>query len=599
MRAHLPAKSLIAALALVTAATPFAATEQQAGRGATGEPQSITVDFSAVMRDGKPVTDLKAADVALKIDGKARPIKSLEFVRFSGAGVAGAEPVVPAYITNAAPEAVRSFVLIVDDESVPVGQEHKLREAMTRWTTELPPSDRVALVTVPNGGIKVDLTTDRDRLRKGIAEITPITPVVDPACRARSTLVTLRNTFETFGRLTGHPVIAVFFSATMVGASQMERAVTPSATSGVGGLSTAGGACNINSEDFKAVGQAAAESHIITYVMHPDFNPIPATAGIENVRSVTGAPLLHLSGTAGVPGLTRLAQEMVGYYRLTFETEAGERLGGPAHQLDLRPVARKDVEVRFRPQVMLTPTRPVTPDTGVASFANAFDLVRSGRSFRDLPLRATSSLARGKENSVNVIALFDTPDPNARLTSAAAALFDVEGRGVAYWRSEQSDLTGGLTVVGMMVPKGRYRLRIGAIDASGRYGVIDDTIMVELTPAGDLTMSGLSLGVSRSAGFQPRLEFSTEASAIAHLELYGGLAGTPVGAVFEISESTDGAPLFRVPGAISPTPDDDRYTVTGAIPVGMLPPGDYVIRAIVGAQGKSSGRVLRTLHKVG
>ena len=68
-----------------------------------------------------------------------------------------------------------------------------------------------------------------------------------------------------------------------------------------------------------------------------------------------------------------------------------------------------------------------------------------------------------------MIALFDTPDPNARLTSAAAALFDVEGRGVAYWRSEQSDLTGGLTVVGMMVPKGRYRLRIGAIDASGGF----------------------------------------------------------------------------------------------------------------------------------
>ena len=590
--------SLFVVLAFVAAAAPHAAPEpQQTTRGVAGEPQPITVDFVAVTRDGRPADDLKAPDVALRIDGKVRPIKALEFVRFAGADAGGG--VVPAYITNAAPEAVRSFVLIVDDESVPIGQEHKLREAMSRWIQELPASDRVALVTVPNGGVKVDLTTDRERLRKGIADITPITSVVNAACRARSTLVTLRNTFEVFGRVSSQPVIAVFFSATMLGASEMERSVTPSANLGRGGLTTEAGACNVHFNDFKDVGQAAAEARVITYVMHPDFNPAPATAGIENLRSVTGAPLLHLSGTAGVPGLSRLAQEMAGYYRLTFDTETGERLGGVAHQLDVRSVVRKDIEIRVRPQVMLTPPPAVTPDTGVASFANAFELVRSGRSFRDLPLRATSSLSRGTDDSINVITLFDTPDPNAKLTSAAAALFDVEGRGVAYWRSEPGDLTGSLSVVGLMVPKGRYRLRIGAIDAAGRYGVIDDQVTAELTPAGGLTMSGLTLGVSRTAGFQHRLEFSTEASAIAHLELYGGVAGTPVGAVFEVSETADGPAMFRVPGTISPTSDEDRFTVTGAISVGMLPPGDYVIRAIVGAQGKPSGRVSRTLHKIG
>ena len=122
--------SLFAVLAFVAAAAPAAATSpQQAARGVAGEPQPITVDFIAVTRDGKPVDDVKAADIALRIDGKARPIKSLEFVRFAGTDAAG--PLVPAFITNAAPEAVRSFLLIVDDESVPIGQEHKLREAMS------------------------------------------------------------------------------------------------------------------------------------------------------------------------------------------------------------------------------------------------------------------------------------------------------------------------------------------------------------------------------------------------------------------------------------------------------------------------------------
>jgi hypothetical protein len=131
-------------LAFVVAAVPYAATgPQQGGRGVAGEPQSISVDFVAVTREGRPADDLKAADVSLRIDGKMRPIKSLEFVRFAGSDASGA--LVPAFITNAAPEAVRSFVLIVDDESVPIGQEHKLREAMSAGRRSCQPSDRSAL----------------------------------------------------------------------------------------------------------------------------------------------------------------------------------------------------------------------------------------------------------------------------------------------------------------------------------------------------------------------------------------------------------------------------------------------------------------------
>jgi hypothetical protein len=581
--------------ALVSGAVVFG---QQAGRG--GESQSATVDFVAVAKDGQPITDLKPDEVSLKIDGKTRSIRSLEFVKFAASAAIPASTdrvMAPAFATNAAAEAARAIVLVVDDESMPIGQEQKLRESLNHFAADLPPSDRVALVTVPNGGIKVDLTADRERLRRGVAEITPINPVVHPSCRARSTLSTLRTTFETIARMSANqPIIVAFFSSNMAGPSEMERVAPTSAAAGTGGLSTQAGACFLQAEDFKMVGEAAAEAHVQLYVIHPDYNPGPATAGIENLRGVTGAPIFHLTATGPEAGLPRIVREMPGYYLATFDTDSGERLD-TTHMLNVR-VSRRDVDVRARPMLTYARGKSATADPA-PTFTSALDVIRSGRSFREVSLRATTSSTKGPDGALNVVTLFEPTDPSITLTSAAAALFDEQGRGVAYWTGTAKDMTAWPAVVGMVAPAGRYRLRVGAIDSSGKYGIVDAPITAELVPAGPLQLGGLSLGLSRSGGFQPRLQFSTEASALAHVEVYGGAAGMPLSVVFEVSETTDGAPLFRVPGVLSATPEDGRFSATGTISVGLLPPGDYVIRAIIGVKDQPAGRVLRTLRKVG
>lgn len=572
---------------------------QQTGRSGAGETQTAVVDFVVVSRDGQPVVDLKGEEVTLRIDGKMRPLKSLEFVRFSASAATASDSgrgPAPAFATNAAQEAARVFVLVVDDESMPIGQEKKLREALDRFANDLPASDRLALVTVPNGGIKVDITSDRERLRRGVAELMPISPIGDPTCRARSTLLTLRTTLETIARVANQPVIVAFFSSNIVGTSEMEASRAPNPSTGAGGLSARGGACLLQPEDFRLVGQAAAEARAQLYVIHPDYSPAPAGAGIENLRGVTGAPIFHLTATGPEAGLPRIARETPGYYLATFETETGERLDS-THQLNIR-VTRRDVEVRSRPTLVYGKTRPAGVEPA-PSFGSAFDVVRSGRAFREVLLRATTSSTRGADGAINVVALFEPVDRGVTIASAAAALFDEAGRGVAYWTGSAADLPAWPAAVGMAAPPGRYRLRVGVIDSAGKYGVVDTVVTAELVPAGSLKLGGLSLGVSRSGGFQPRLQFTTEASALAHVEFYGGAAGTPVSVVFEVSETTDGAPLFRVPGVLTATPDADRYSASGTITVGVLPPGDYVIRAIVGIQGQPAGRVVRTLRKAG
>jgi hypothetical protein len=261
------------------------------------------------------------------------------------------------------------------------------------------------------------------------------------------------------------------------------------------------------------------------------------------------------------------------------------------------------VDVRARPYVIVgraTPSRTSSSIAPNVTITTAFDMVRSGRQFRDLPLRATAFSSRnsGTSGAVDVIGLFEPIDASAKIMTAAAALFDENGNAQAYWQSDAGKpLTTWPTAIGLTVKPGIYRLRVAAIDANGRTGLVDDKIVAEIQKAGPLEVGGLVLGLSRAGGFTPRLQFSTEASAIAYVELYGGTENTQVSVVFEVARTTDGPAILSVNGMAAATTQEGKFAVTGAIPVGALEPGDYAIRAVVTVPGQGSGRVLRTLRK--
>jgi hypothetical protein len=565
------------------------------------------MDFTVVNATGEPVADLKPDEVTLRIDGKIRPIKTMTFVRvtsgMSGAAVAApatTEPPTPAFDTNIATVAglPRSVVIIVDDESMPIGQEQKIRSMLSDFVTKLPQTDQVALVTVPHGGVKVGLTTDRARMRTAIAAITPLQPITDAACRTRDTLSTLQSTIELMTRGSEQPVVVAFLSSSLTGISQAEAAQAPTAA-GRGGVSSQAGACYLTSDDFKRVGTAVASSRVQLFIIHPDYSLAAAQEGIENLRGQTGAPLFHLSaGTE--PGLFRMARETSGYYTATFDTEPDERVG-VSHVASLK-TTRKDVELRGRPYVVVgraTPSPSTIRPSTTPVVTTAFDLVRSGRAFTDLALRSTASTMRNPDGKISVIGLFEPVDPSAKVMTAAAALIDQDGRGIDFWSGEADKLATWPAVVGLIVPPGTYHLRIGAIDANGRTGLVDSVVVAELATSGPLQIGGLVLGVSRAGTFTPRLQFTNEASAVAYLQVYGGKEVTKVGALFEVSLTTNGPAILQVRGVLAPTNEEGKFDVTGTISVGALSPGDYVVRAIVAAAGQPEARVLRTLHKGG
>ena len=67
--------------ALVVLALVPAAAAAQSGRGG---PQ-VRIDFRALADDGSQVPDLKAEEITLKVNGKARQVQSLSLFRATGA----------------------------------------------------------------------------------------------------------------------------------------------------------------------------------------------------------------------------------------------------------------------------------------------------------------------------------------------------------------------------------------------------------------------------------------------------------------------------------------------------------------------------------
>jgi hypothetical protein len=569
-------------LALSSAAGGAAAGQRTPAGPPPGNAASL--DFLAIAPDGLPVADLKADEVSLRIDGRARPIRSLQFVRIPAAvGPAEPDPELPAPFGSNLPDATgtRAMVLVVDDDSFRVGMERPLREATEFFLGSLAPSDRVALVTMPYGGTKVSLTTDHAKVKAAVAQVIGQAPqresASDHACRSRRTLESLIGLLEGFSDAA--PPVVLFFSAGLSGPTDSEirspRVMTGGQTIGM---------CDVPRDLFQQVGHAAAAAGARMYVIQPT-SVASQVEGLEHVAGVTGGTMMHLGGSE-TNALSRVARETSGHYVAEFDVEPALRNGIP-HRLELR-VSRPAVAVRVRPSLTLpraTPSRALSPH----------DLLRQPKVFRDLRLRVSGFASReAGQKTVRVVVVGEAADGDVKIAGAAAGLFDQNGRLAGQWTARPEELSGPLVIGALAVAPGVYRLRLAATDANGRMGTADYDIEAQLTDAGPLKLSSLALGISRGS-FSPRLQFTTEPVALAHVEIYGGTAGQPVSATFELARTPNGPALVSVPGALGAL--GDHHSASGAIPVGALPAGDYVVRAIVGVQGQPAGRVMRTLRK--
>jgi VWFA-related protein len=566
----------------------------------------VTVDFAAVGPDGNPVADLTIDQVQLKVGGRIRPIKSFQYVQAAGTpprtGVAGPfKELSPPFGSNYVGDAGRTIVLIVENESLRPAIARHTTDAAAKFVSGLSPRDRVALVTMPRGGLQIDLTRDHARVQQLLAGVSGQASQRDTesakSCRSRETLMALSGLLE---GLVGFDVAKtiVFISGGILTARRDAPLTGPP------------GPCEIRPVHYDDVAKAAVEARANFFVIKSDDLVIDSAAnaftdpaasrfrsadeelaGLESLAGVTSGLLLRMN-PSDHSAFKRVARETSGYYLMAFDPDAPER-NGLSHRIDVE-VSRPQVAVRVRPR--LTIPRPFSRSSAPSLTPQA--MLRDGKLYSDLPLRAAAfASVNPGDTKLKVIALAEPLDRTVSITSAAFALIGNGGRLVAQWTANERELSRSPMVSGGLALPGHYRLRVAAVDNLGRRGATDYEFEASLREAGPLKLSTLVLGVSRG-NFVPRLQFIVEPTAMGYFEVYGALPNPEAASVaLELATTLEGPAIVRVPATMSVTDDPLLRRVSGVVPLGAMPAGDYVVRGIVSVDGKELGQVTRTLRK--
>ena len=556
-----------------------------------------TIDFIALNADGSPLADLQSSEVEVRIAERVRAVRTLRRVSAAPSPIAAGVPrVPPPYGTNDDVAAGRRFVLVIDQESFVAGREQLFRNAIEGLLAQLTPADRAMVAALPFGGVLVPFTSDIARIRLAAGRVTGqgsrVETGSDLACRTRRFLESLEGLLRTQATQASPQTLIVFTAGLAAPRRDAPMGILP-------------GMCELVVDLFRHVGTVASAARANVYVMQPadigigaslprptaggvgDIGSDNPLEGIEHLAGVTGGARLPLDAT-GTASLLRVARESSGYYIAELEPVRAE-VFGRSRALGVR-VARRGVVVRARPEITLTDTAPARTTRLVVT-----DILASTEAATDLRLRVGGFTVRDADGKLRVGVLVEPADSAVGFASAGAILIEGNGRVAAHWNAR--DATERPLLGAMTVPGGSYRVRAAAIDTTGRAGAAEAEIEVGLTEVGGLSLGSLLLGISRGGTTLLQLEFGSEPTARASFDIYGGTAGQRLSATLELARDLNGPAITAVPLVLTRA-DDTRVVATGTVPLGALPPGDYVVRGIIRLEDGTTGRVERTLRKV-
>ena len=631
---------LLASLALIVLAAVTVAGQQTASPQFRAGTELVAVDFQVIDEAGRPVTDLKPGELTLKVDGRARDIRALQFVKVAGTSTESPGPITSLplpFATNDAVSPGRIIIIVIDHEQLRPGEGKAAIEAAGRLVDRLSAADRVGLVTLPNGRVEVDLTTNHERVRKALATIVGRAPrsssiwnisLSEAIAVDRERLDSDKPaTNELIGRECHGPGDSSCITNVVTEAMRLAREIDFRSRSSLqalddflNGVSHVEGpktivllsgafvraSVNDTPLDLDVVAKAAAAARAQFYVVQPhesmmdtqNRNSVATLTkdeelrreGLEDLAGVTGGVLLRLSGL-GDTAFTRIADEVSAYYLLGFEPRSQER-DGKRHKIELA-TKRPKVLIRARPGFIIDEldrfAEPLGPQAMLRDFAV----------HRDLQLRAAAFPFRNTDKErIKVVVALEPADPATTLTSAAFAMINVNGQIVAEWNEEGAGVVLRPLVTAAVVPPGDYRLRAAAVDSTGRRGAVDYEFTAALSSADPLKLGTLMAGIADRGNFRPRLQFAaTNTGVTGYVEIYGTPPpGGTIAATLELSIAPDGPALASGTANVLMSSDADRLVATGEIPLAAVTPGDYVLRAIVKLDGRVIGQATRTIR---
>ena len=610
-----------------------------------------SLDVTVVDDRGKPFANLTPDDFVVRIDGAQRRVVSAEWIPLSAPEPAAAAPPPPdGYSTNDSATGGRLIIIAVDQPNIRFGGAMAIVKAANGFIDRLAPSDRVAVAGFGIGAPSTTFTPDRERVKRAIARMVGQrqagrsvdvghsialveAQMIDKGDRSTLESVQVREC-QTAGNSPGAQEMCrgqVEIEAHMLAQDANRDADQTIQTlrdlfAGLR-LIDAPKTLILISEGFVMsdeamiidLGRMAAEARTSLYALKLDnqlfeiadarapINPfgdrVARSEGLELLAGAARGTLFTVTGT-GAPLFERIESELSGYYLLGVESDPKDKDGRP-HGIRV-DVPKRGAIIRSRRQTLNTPadTRAAraarSPRTAIGA-ALASPLVASA-----LPLRVASFALQGPESGkVQLLIHADvgTDYSASKVVSVGYVITDRDGRLVDN-RAADMRLLPVMTGVpsalqytaGASLPPGEYTLKLAAVEGD-RVGTVEHVIHAALPSAGGLTLSELMVGGPIDVGelLTPTIGYQVTFGTVqGYVEAYGPKQDD-VTMEYEVAASADAPALVNVD--VPPRQAGDARTIfSRTIPIHQIPPGKYILRAILSSAGRSVATLTRAFE---
>lgn len=602
-----------------------------------------SVDVTVVDDRGRPLLDLKPDEFTVRIDGSPRRVVTAEWTPL--VTLTGPPPPPPpeGYSTNESVSGGRLMLIVIDQPNIRFGATQSIQQTVNAFIDRLQPSDRIAAVAVGPGNASTPFTSNRERVKTAIARMTGMNRqfgFFDYDIAQTEAIDIARGTIGALERVMTRECSGSFGDTDLCRSQIMSQASQIAMDAQMNGQLTLNtlrtllrGLASIDapktiifvSEGFpidderstiSEIGALAGLARTSIYALRldnrlfdiadPTLPTMPAFERamlVDSMESLAGASRgasFAMNGN-GTIAFDRIESELSGYYMIGVESATTDK-NGESHPIRVE-VKRKGATVRFRRILKDDRMDPAlrSPRQVVAA-ALGTPLPMSA-----LPLKAASFSLQGPERG-RVQLLIHTDIGSGYTEQARVALSyyiaDQNGR-VVDSRSIDAPLPPVMKgvpsplqyVTGASLPPGEYTFKRAAADGD-KIGTVEHTFHADLPETGGVIFSDLIVGGpvdSRDVDHPSVGHLISFGSVQGYLEVYGSDVGRLV-TRFELAASVDG-PALADKDVRGSRMRDDRYVFSELLPTRQLPPGRYVVRAVVSDTGGEGVKPIRTLTR--
>jgi len=609
----------------------------------------VLVDVNVVDRDAKPVPALTASDFELEVNGQPREIHTVQFISTVAENTSAATPRESAYTSNESATTGRLLLFVVDEGSLRVGANRAILRSAQSLFDRLAPGDLVGVARLPNGFGGVEFTADRKRVTDALMRVTG-----SASTRIGMMHVNISEAWALESNDPGTFQNAVTRECNGMGGAELEactnqlesdaramlleasgraRATLQSLESLLRNLAPLKMPVNIvlmsegmfvarDRSSMTALGRLAAAARATIHVIRPSqqffdiddnapggsstrfFDDGLMSEGLEQVAGQTRGSMSVVNGDGKI-AFDRLGRELSGYYLLGFEPSEADRTG--RERRIKVSVKTRGLTVRARP-TFVVPTDDATVTETLTPMQKLSDVLKSPLPVRGLPIRVATYTAvetGGSKVRVIISAEVGSPATTPADWPVGIVVLDkndkivVNRGGVSTLAPASKGLESPrLILTSLVLDPGEYTLRIATVDDEGRGGSAHHSINARLYKGpGGINVSDLMLVPQPPvAGDLPRPRPTTvidSETVSAMLEMTGEnqamLGKTKV--TLQISDAENGNALVNV---------EARQVARGNVRafaaqmrLGVLPPGEYVARAIIAPPGQPEMRLTR------